>query len=72
MIGHMEDDRDEQQTPPRTLPDAAICRVENIVPCKLFGCLVTAPSSCPHALPFGKGYFCLHPEREQIAARTKL
>ena len=34
-------------------------------------CLVDGSSDCRYALSFGFHYFCQHPEREEIIARTK-
>jgi hypothetical protein len=57
--------------PERTLPDAAICRGESIGSTDLVDCLVPSPVECRYALPFGNGYFCQHPDRKGIVARTK-
>ena len=57
--------------PARTLPDVAICRAGHAGFGDYADCLVDAPSDCPYALSFGFHYFCRHPEREEIIARTK-
>lgn len=54
----------------RALPDPAICRGRHIKS-DLVECLVELPSGCRYALPFGCGFFCLHPERIEIVQRTE-
>lgn len=53
----------------RKLPDPAVCRGE-IIRAQLVECMVEKPEDCPHALAYGCGFFCRHPERFEIAART--
>ena len=54
----------------RKLPNPAVCRGE-IVGARLVECLVEGPEDCPHALAYGCGFFCLHPQRKRIAAHTE-
>ena len=37
----------------------------------LYECLVYLPYGCPHVLSFGFSFYCQHPDRAAIAARTK-
>jgi len=53
------------------LPDMAVCRVRRHADC-LFTCQVETPQDCEYALPFGKQYFCSSPDRDAIAARTRV
>jgi hypothetical protein len=55
----------------RKLADAAICRARHAGFGNYVDCLVDLPTECKYALSFGYGYFCKHPERDQIVARTK-
>ena len=52
------------------LPDPEICRARHVARGEA-ECLVENPIRCPHKLHFGNGYFCMHPERKQIVARTE-
>ena len=52
------------------LPDMELCRVKNIDIEQFTVCLVNNPYNCKYALAFGDGYFCLHPNREQILQNT--
>jgi hypothetical protein len=56
----------------RKLPDLAICRARRAGFGDYVVCLVPLPVECEYALPFGYEYFCLHPEHEEIIARTKV
>ena len=53
------------------LPDPAICRASDMGDGDLVNCLVQRASLCLYALSFGYGYLCRHPQRKEIAARTK-
>jgi hypothetical protein len=57
--------------PDRQLPDPAICRAKynglDFYP----DCLVEGPFYCKHALSFGFGHYCTHPDRKEIIARTE-
>jgi hypothetical protein len=57
--------------PARKLPDPAICRAEYSGFGNSFDCLVESAYGCPHAIRVIYGMVCNHPERAQIAARTK-
>lgn len=61
----------ELPRPSRKLfPDLERCRARATT----FGyveCQVDRPALCPYSLSFGFSYFCLHPERESIVARTE-
>jgi hypothetical protein len=54
----------------RALPDPAICRATTAGLDGYANCLVGRPSECPHALGFGYGFFCRHPQRNEIVMRT--
>ncbi|MCX6900389.1 MAG: hypothetical protein NT105_17050 [Verrucomicrobia bacterium] len=54
----------------RTLPDPALCRAKQIA-ASLVDCLVHNASHCRHALRFGHGQFCQHPESQEIVKRTE-
>ena len=56
--------------PVRNLPDIAICRAA-LSFSDYYDCLVVNPWECRYALPFGRSFFCLSPDRAAIAARTK-
>jgi len=60
-----------EPNPQRKLPDVAICRAQPAGFGDYVKCLVHFPVECEYALSFGYGYFCKHPERDQIVARTK-
>jgi hypothetical protein len=48
------------------------CRAGRIGLIKEFAeCWVNPERQCPYAMAFGKGRFCLHPQRELIIARTE-
>ncbi len=55
----------------RLLPDRAICRAKGIGIASFADCLVDPPVICAYSQSFGFGYFCHHPEREVIIARTE-
>jgi hypothetical protein len=65
----MEGDSPLEKKPPRRLPDMRICRAKPRTP-ELVDCLVDNPGLCPHVLSFGDSYFCKHPKRDEIIART--
>ena len=52
------------------LPDVAVCRARHNF-ATMYECLVYLPYGCPHVLTFGYSFFCQHPDRAAIAARTK-
>ena len=54
----------------RALPDPAICRARTARLAGYADCLVEQPTECRHALSFGFGFFCRHPERDEIVMRT--
>ena len=56
---------------PRNLPDFDICRAKESGFGAYCDCLVSFPFECKHALHFGSGVLCLHPQRREIVARTK-
>jgi len=51
------------------LPDPAICRATANVP-SYPKCLVNNPAHCDYALGLGSVYFCQHPQKQEIIART--
>jgi hypothetical protein len=54
----------------RVLPHVAICRVRKDTDGELYVCLVKSPQGCRHSIGFDDIFFCLHPERKEIAVRT--
>ncbi|GEM_PF-2135739 len=58
-----------QKTPVQHLPDPAICRAKAGVP-NYPECLVDDPAHCDYSLGFGGIYFCRHPQRQEIVAKT--
>jgi hypothetical protein len=56
----------------RALPDPARCRAKaNAAGFAGYAdCLVESPIRCRHALSFGFGFFCRHPQRHEIVMRT--
>ena len=57
--------------PIRGEPDLNLCRAKLAGFGDYVDCQVLNPSGCLHALGFGGGHLCLHPERHQIVARAK-
>ena len=57
---------------PGPQPDLTQCRATPVGTPALTDCLVPRrPLNCIYALSFGGGFFCLHPERHKIEARTR-
>jgi len=54
----------------RHLPDPAICRGRIVIHDSV-ECLVPSPADCHYALEYGGAYLCHHPDRADIAKRTK-
>lgn len=50
----------------RVLPHPAICRVKAAGFGDYADCLVERPHRCPHALGFGHGFFCRHPQWHEL------
>lgn len=46
------------------------CRAKEVASGNISECLEIPEKGCPHALPFGGGYFCLHPLRTEIVRKT--
>jgi hypothetical protein len=63
---------DAGSNPTRKLPDAAICQARRADGPGMVFCLVDEPGDCKHAQRFDEAWYCLHPEREDIIARTKV
>lgn len=51
--------------------DTASCRARRSGHAHHADCLVEQPFGCQHVLTFGSAFFCLHPERDSIVARTE-
>jgi hypothetical protein len=64
-------DMPADSNPVRKLPDPAICRALPFAKQVLFACLVPKPIECKYAGFINDDPFCLHPDRAEIAARTK-
>jgi hypothetical protein len=54
----------------RVLPDVAICRAKVAGFGDCADCLVENSYHCPHALSYGGGCFCQHPQRGEIIRCT--
>lgn len=54
----------------RPFPDAELCRTAHLC-AQLFDCLAEDAHYCPHAMPFGDGFFCKHPDREKFSLGSK-
>ena len=52
------------------LPHWTICRARDINLAGFAECCVSQPWGCRYAIGFGNGYFCKHPRREEIIAKT--
>jgi len=51
----------------RALPDAEVCWIELHPALKDYAhCRTSRPHECPYVLPFGLGFLCRHPERENF------
>jgi len=51
----------------RLLPDPDICRTSAIGSIRSFAtCHVVGPSECRHAMGYGDGYLCKHPDWQQF------
>jgi hypothetical protein len=57
--------------PTRRLPSISNCRARRSGIGDFVDCLVNRPYDCEHALSFANGFFCLHPQRAEIVARTE-
>ena len=57
--------------PSRSEPDLDSCRAKVAGFGDYVDCQVLNPAACIHALSFAEGHLCLHPERNEIVARTK-
>lgn len=57
--------------PQRVEPDLSRCSAKPAGFGDYVDCMVLKPEVCLHALSFGDGHLCRHPERHQIAARSK-
>jgi len=54
----------------KTIFDVEKCQTQKRGAAELFDCLVEKQHFiCGYALPFGNGYFCKHPQREEFAKR---
>ncbi len=54
----------------RTLPNEKDCRAQTMGMGEFAKCLVEHPDRCRFALPFGYGFLCRHPDREEIIRNT--
>lgn len=54
----------------RILPDPAVCAARTSGFGEYADCLVDHPHGCQHALPFGWGFLCRHPQQNEIVKRT--
>lgn len=62
---------EEKQTSLPVLQNLKMCFAKDIGIAQFAECLVSDPQQCRYVLPFGHGYFCLHPHRDTIVANTK-
>lgn len=70
-MGNSGSDNTPRNWPKSKSPDLAKCRAKLAGFENYTDCLVKFGAVCEHAMSFGHGYFCRHPERDQIIARTK-
>ena len=54
------------------MPEIANCRASSFGGSDIVFCLEDDPHNCSYALSFGSSYFCLHPKRLEIVARTRV
>ena len=66
-----EDARGSACRPARREPDISFCRARHSDLADHVDCLADEPDRCAHSLCFGSCGFCLHPRRNEIAARTE-
>lgn len=52
-----------------TPTDISACHARDLGIDNLVECLIKNPS-CIHAISYGSGHFCEHPDRKEIASRT--
>lgn len=52
------------------LPDAERCGARLYAAPDVVECVAERPTWCEHVLYFGEGFFCTHPHRAKIVART--
>ena len=55
----------------KAAPDLNKCQASMAGFGEYVDCLTAQPESCLHALPFGDGHLCQHPDRQNIVARTE-
>jgi len=66
-----DDDTRSGSESDQRLPDMAICRAKPAGFGDYADCLMDPAVPCQHALPFGSGRLCRHPQRLEIVARTQ-
>jgi hypothetical protein len=66
-----ESDHQSEGKPARLLPEATVCRASHSGIGDLIYCLAPNPEFCPNILNFGNAWFCCHPQRQDLAARTQ-
>src|SRR6266536_5458159 len=66
-----EDGNQSEANLARTLSDTSICRAKRSGFGDYVDCLADARYNCAHGLACHGDYFCRHPEREKIIARTE-
>jgi hypothetical protein len=56
---------------PRVLPNIGTCEAKSMGIDQFVKCLAEHPQDCRFVMPFGYGFFCLHPDREKIIQNSK-
>ena len=59
----------ESNAPPG-FPDINCCQALKIGFGEWVDCLMPDPQDCPHAVAFGLSFYCTHPNRAEIVARS--
>jgi hypothetical protein len=62
--------RESRLSAARNLPDVSVCRAEPAGFADYVDCRVEHAFQCRYALRFGHGFFCQHPQRNEMARRT--
>jgi len=71
MIGDIRMKKEYLNDKLKDIPDISKCRAKDIGMYHFAKCLVNNPIDCVYAFPFGNGFFCQHPKREEIIKNSK-
>ena len=59
------------RSPFRPAPDIRVCVARAIGDTGYADCLANAASGCKHAMLFGYGYFCRHPQLKEVIEQAQ-